>query len=71
MIVKRLLALTLCMVLALTVVSAQAVSIANIVGRWYFVQLDGNGISGETYVEFNRNRTVTLVINGVPVDASE
>ncbi len=68
---KRLMALVLCMALALTAVSAQAVSIGKIVGRWYLVKVDGNGIGSENYVEFNRNKSVTLVINGAPVNASE
>lgn len=65
---KRLLTLVLCLMLALTAVSAQAVSIANIVGRWYFVRIDNLGAGADTYAEFNRNRSVTLVVHGEPVD---
>ena len=67
---KRLLVLVLCLVLALTAVSAQAVSLAQIVGRWYFVSMDGRGLGGENYIEFNRNKSVTLIINGQPQDLS-
>ena len=67
---KRILVLILCVALALTAVSAQALSIAKIVGRWYFVSIDGNGLGSDNYVEFNRNKSVTLVINGAAVDTS-
>ena len=51
---KRFMVLVLCLALAFTAVSAQAVSLAKVVGRWYFISVDGAGLSGDSYVEFNR-----------------
>ena len=61
---KHLLVLVLCLALILPVMTAQAASIADVIGRWYLVSVDGNGLSGENYIEFNRNKSVTLVVKG-------
>ncbi len=67
---KRLLVLVLCLALILPVMTAQAASIADVIGRWYLVSVDGNGMSGENYVEFNRNKSVTLVVRGQNIDTA-
>ncbi len=61
---KRIIALLVTLSLALAVVGAQAVSLADVVGRWYFTTVNGQGINGDSYIEFNRDRSVTLVLNG-------
>ena len=67
---KRLLVLVLCLALILPVMTAQAASIADVIGRWYLVSVDGNGLSGENYIEFNRNKSVTLVVKGQSIDTA-
>ena len=61
---KRFMVLVLCLALAFTAVSAQAVSLAKVVGRWYFISVDGAGLAGDSYVEFNRDKTVALIVAG-------
>ncbi len=65
---KRFMVLVLCLALAFTAVSAQAVSLAKVVGRWYFISVDGAGLSGDSYVEFNRDKTVNLIVAGQAKD---
>ena len=65
---KRIVALALCLALALSMAAAQAVSLADVVGRWYVTSADGKGVTGESYVEFNRDRSVTLVLNVEALD---
>ncbi len=67
---KRFIILALCLTLALTAVSAQAVSLAKVVGRWYFTSVEGTGLPGDSYIEFNRDKTVTLVLSGTAKDMS-
>ena len=68
---KRIVALVLCLALALSMAAAQAVSLADVVGRWYVTSADGKGVTGESYVEFNRDRSVTLVLKGEAVDMQQ
>ena len=65
---KRFMVLVLCLALAFTAVSAQAVSLAKVVGRWYFISVDGAGLAGDSYVEFNRDKTVALIVAGQAKD---
>ena len=65
---KRFMVLVLCLALAFTAVSAQAVSLAKVVGRWYFISVDGAGLVGDSYVEFNRDKTVALIVAGQAKD---
>ena len=65
---KRFMVLVLCLALAFTAVSAQAVSLAKVVGRWYFISVDGAGLAGDSYVEFNRDKTVNLIVAGQAKD---
>ena len=59
--IKRGFLWTICLVIMLCAVSAQAMSIPEAVGRWYFVSADGFGLPEGIYVEFNRDRSVTMV----------
>ncbi len=61
---KRLLAAVMCLVLVFSMAAAQAVSLKDIVGRWYFVSIDDRGLDGKDYVVFNRDRSVTLFVGG-------
>ena len=65
---KRLVCMLLCLALSLTAVAALAATPAELVGRWYFVTVDGKDILEESYVEFNRNKSVTLVLSGDTAD---
>jgi len=51
-----------CLVMLFCTVSAQAITIPEAVGRWYFIAADDVGMSGKDYVELNRDRSVTLIV---------
>ena len=67
---KRLLVFVLCLALILPVMTAHAASVADVIGRWYLVSVDGNGLSGDNYIELNRNKSVTMVVKGQSVDTT-
>lgn len=61
-----------CLVMVFCAVSAQAISIPEVVGRWYIVAAKkGNrssGLSGEAYIELNRDRSVTMMVDETAVN---
>ena len=59
---KRGLLWVACLVLLLCTVSAQAITIPEAVGRWYFIAAGDKGLSGKDYLELNRDRSVTLMV---------
>ena len=65
---KKIAALVLVLVLALSAVSAFALTPAEVLGTWYTGEaLDGGNaylLTGDYHVEFNRDSTATLVMNG-------
>ena len=65
---KRLLLLVLTFALVLSSLTALAVTPSKVVGRWYLNTIDGKGISGEFYVEFNRDKSILLSKDGTQLD---
>lgn len=53
-----------CLVMVLCTISAQAITIPEAVGRWYFVAADDKGLSGDDYIDLNRDKSVTIVAGG-------
>ena len=53
-----------CLVMVFCAVSAQAITIPEVVGRWYFVAADDMGLSGNAYIDLNRDKSVTIVASG-------
>lgn len=53
-----------CLVMAFCAVSAQAITMPEVVGRWYFVAADDTGLSGNAYMDLNRDKSVTIVASG-------
>ena len=65
---KKIAALVLVLVLALSAVSAFAVTPAEVLGVWYTGEMKDSGntylLTGDYHIEFNRDSTATLVMNG-------
>lgn len=61
---KRGMLMAACLVIVLCTVSAQAITIPEAVGRWYFVAADDEGLSGDDYIDLNRDKSVTIVASG-------